>query len=535
MKKSELNKTKDYHELMTFGKEYFIRFKIKSSFNFVDVVHDIIVKFPDLGLEQQKELFTGFYNNEKKLTHRIGMCERDMDRERISVRDTQREFLKSDKNRLKHNKANKIWHHDERIDNHEWAHLRDVANADYQKGRYNNEEAYRLKKNEKDRLYYAAHHPKPTDDNRDSGNSATSVNTLCRGVNVITPNKLSNKLNFIKMSNSKNETSPEKGNQVSSSAANGKREGKSVAQSNAANHKGVFQYGLLWLFVSVLLFIGRNFMKTRTVYALRNILNESRPKGWTKERISFLWFKKLIVKNVYIPFNLNRVLDASKATGALFSMARMNKFQYRNFVYMLMAMPTPENVITGIIGKIAVANRAIRAKEIIDACAVSTWVTILPADIVIYRGHLATFVAAIDAPKKAAWKIVMKDLKILLSAFQLAANNDQPNAISILESGSFKIKQVGGKKSQVFDLTDGAASGTVNLIGEAGNPKKKHLHDWFISLDGGLTWTRLQPTINSETLAIDLPVGKDVWFAHQIIDKNGIVPLSYAKKNIIVK
>src|ERR1035437_7799638 len=223
------------------------------------------------------------------------------------------------------------------------------------------------------------------------------------------------------MKNSSSAASPQKGNPGSQSAM-GNQGGKGVATGNDTNQKGVFQYALIRLLVAKLLFIAGRFMKAQQVQALQHLVNQTRPKGWTKEKFSFSWFKNLLIKHVYSPFNLNKVLDASKATGALFNMQRMNKFQYRNFLYMLMAMPTPENVITGIIGKIAVANRAIRTKEIIDACAVSTWVIILPADILIYRGHLAAFEVAIGAPKKAAWKIVYKDEKTLLSAFQLAAN-----------------------------------------------------------------------------------------------------------------
>src|ERR1035437_5389027 len=249
MKKSELNRTKDYHELIAFGNDYFIRFKIKSSFEAIEVVHNIIAKYPDLELEKQKELFTKFYNKEKKLTDRIGMCERDMDRERISIRDTQREYLKNDKNRLKHNKANKIWHHDERSGNYKWAHKRDVDNAGYQKIKYWDNEVFRLNKNKRDRLYYAAHHPKPIDNNENTGNSATSVNTLYRGVNVISPNKFLNNLILIFMSNSKNVASPEKrGNQNGSKAANGKKNvGKGAAKSNGADKKGAINYFFLRL------------------------------------------------------------------------------------------------------------------------------------------------------------------------------------------------------------------------------------------------------------------------------------------------
>jgi hypothetical protein len=318
------------------------------------------------------------------------------------------------------------------------------------------------------------------------------------------------------MSSSRNVASPEKGNQNGSKAANGRKNvGKGAATSNGANKKGVLKYFCLRLLVGLVMFLGGKLMSRLTKKGLRNMLNDSRPVAWTNEKISFSWFKKLIINVVYLPFNLNKVLDESKATGALFDMKRMNRIQYRNFLYMLMAVPTPENVITGIIGKIAVANRAIRAKEIIDACAVSTWVTIAPADILIYRGHLAAFETAIDAPKKAAWKIVMKDLKILLSTFQLAANNDQPNAISILESGSFKIKGIGKKQRQVFGLKNGIDPGTIDLTGNT--TKGRCLHDWWISLDNGLTWTRMAPTLDSTTQETGLKVGANVGFRHQLI------------------
>ena len=192
-----------------------------------------------------------------------------------------------------------------------------------------------------------------------------------------------------------------------------------------------------------------------------------------------------------------------------------------------MAMPTPENVITGIIGKIAVANRAVRALEIIDACAISTLCPILPADILIYRGHLTTFTTAIGPAKKAAWKIVVLDQKILLAAFQLKANSDQPNAITILESGSFKIKGVSKRQKQVFGVTNGVDSGTVDLIGNTVT-KVKCLHDWWISLDNGLTWTRMAPTHDAKTQATGLTVGAKVGFGHQcIVNKGDNPPLEY--------
>ena len=188
--------------------------------------------------------------------------------------------------------------------------------------------------------------------------------------------------------------------------------------------------------------------------------------------------------------------------------------------FVMMAVPTPENVITGIIGKIKTVNRGTRAKEIIDACALSTTPAILPATIVTYRAHLATFTAAVGAAKKAAWKIVYNDLKALLFAFQVAGNADQPNCITILEGGKFRIKGVGSKQKQVFGLTNGVDSGTVDLIGNTIN-KGARLHDWWISLDLGVTWTRMDPTLDSFCSMTDLTVGATVGFGHQLIVGKG--------------
>ncbi len=187
--------------------------------------------------------------------------------------------------------------------------------------------------------------------------------------------------------------------------------------------------------------------------------------------------------------------------------------------FVMMAVPTPENVITGIIGKIKTVNRGTRAKEIIDACALSTTPAVLPATIVTYRAHLATFTAAVGAAKKAAWKTVYNDLKALLFAFQIAGNADQPNCITILEGGKFRIKGVSSRQKQVFELKHGVDSGTIDLIGDT--IKKRCLHDWWISHDLGLTYVRLDPTNESETQVTGLTKGLTIYFRHQYITPRG--------------
>jgi hypothetical protein len=187
--------------------------------------------------------------------------------------------------------------------------------------------------------------------------------------------------------------------------------------------------------------------------------------------------------------------------------------------YVMMSMPTPENIITGIIGAIKTPNRFARATEIIDACALTTVPTIPPANIILYRAHVATFNTAIGSAKKAAWKIVYADLKVLLFTFQIAANADQPNSITILESGSFKIKGIGKKQKQVFSLTNGVAGGTIDLVGNV--TKGRCFHVWYISYDGGKTYVIFDTTFESVIQKEGLTVGQTIYFQHQYITPRG--------------
>ncbi|MEI6815310.1 MAG: hypothetical protein WCL14_01775 [Bacteroidota bacterium] len=183
----------------------------------------------------------------------------------------------------------------------------------------------------------------------------------------------------------------------------------------------------------------------------------------------------------------------------------------------LLAVPTPENVITGLLGiPKAMKSRDERAKEIIDACATNSWETILPANTILYRANLALFTAApTAAARKATWKVVYLNMKTLLSVFQLGANANQPNAILILESGTFKIKGVSKRQKQVFTVSNTEVSGTILMVGPAGS--RNSCHDWHISIDGGLTYKREQPTKDSDTSAVGLVVGMKVYFRHQLI------------------
>ena len=304
---------------------------------------------------------------------------------------------------------------------------------------------------------------------------------------------------------------------------------KNVSQGKDKKTKtklGALQFIIVWFFASLLLMVVGGILPAKLVRQIKAYIVAARPdfmKGMWKKMVSFFQIKKHLRRMIHIPFNRWNVLESVSNQRLLLSTNQMTESVFRKFsrIFLLMAVPTPENVITGIIGTIKKANRYDRALEIINACAISTYVTIAPADITIYRGHLTTFNAVGTASQKQSrWLIVYDDLKILLSTFQLAATANQSESINILESGKFKIKGKGGKGKQVFSLTNGVDSGTVDLTGNTVN-KGARLHDWWISMDLGVTWTRMAPTLDSTCQATGLPVGKSVGFRHQLIVAKG--------------
>jgi hypothetical protein len=291
----------------------------------------------------------------------------------------------------------------------------------------------------------------------------------------------------------------------------------------------------LVMLISLFLFVAKNDASNKLINFLQAYRNTLRGKNKTIKKSFFARGIRFFMNRVTLTRAAVSDYWARGKEGAFFNRDEMGSEGFNNFAVIMMATPTPENAIIGILGDIPVMGlRWQWAKDFIDPCAISTWVAIDPLVITADRLLLSAFNTAIGSNKKAKWVPLYAALQSLLADFQGIANTDKPNAIVILESGNFKIKGMGGKKPQVFNLFDGAASGTVRLVGEAGG-KKKTCHDWFISFDKGMTWTRLQPTINSETLATGLPVGETIWFAHQIINKNGVVADSYNKKSIVVK
>ena len=172
------------------------------------------------------------------------------------------------------------------------------------------------------------------------------------------------------------------------------------------------------------------------------------------------------------------------------------------------------------------------AGDIITASKGSTYVTVPPANLSAADKALTAFSNAdTSAERTAALRPLRQALQAIMFYFQSAANADPANAISIVESGGFKVKKIVPRQKGDFTLSNGLNSGTVDLNAEGAGPHT--CHNWMYSADGN-TFTRLLPTVNAHTHMDGLTLGQYAYFTHEIINKDGGQGVSGVEK-IMVK
>ncbi len=185
----------------------------------------------------------------------------------------------------------------------------------------------------------------------------------------------------------------------------------------------------------------------------------------------------------------------------------------------LMTMPTPIHSVTGTLDlPRGNADRGVRAKEILTGCTSNAYVTVAGPEMTAMQGRWALYNSANTSNRKARWRAVKNDLEDLMGRFQTKANSDPANAIEILRSGKFGIKNVNPRQNQYFHAENTAVSGTVEIFAEGGG--EHTCHDWMFSPDNE-TWERMVPTMAGYTTKSGLTRLTTVYFKHQIISKNG--------------
>lgn len=164
-------------------------------------------------------------------------------------------------------------------------------------------------------------------------------------------------------------------------------------------------------------------------------------------------------------------------------------------------------------------KQAEHAGKVIDASKASTYVKVPPANIDTANEALATFRnAATPAARNAALRPLRQSLQAIMFLFQTAANADPANAISIVESGGFKVKAIALNQKHSFELSYGVNSGTINLDAEGAG--QHACHDWRYSADGK-TFAHMAPTVNAHTHIDGLTPGQYAYFTHEVVTKDG--------------
>ncbi len=184
-------------------------------------------------------------------------------------------------------------------------------------------------------------------------------------------------------------------------------------------------------------------------------------------------------------------------------------------VIVLMSMPTPIHAVTAVLDMPTDYNgRKDRAAEIIAKCTDNHYVTIAPDVIDAAEVKLATYVAATTAAEKnAAYPPVHNACKSLMSMFQNAANDDIANAIVIIESGSFKVKNIVINQKHEFAAANGLTSGDITITAEGGPVGS--VHNWNYSHDG-VTWIKMDGTHYAHTHKDGFTPGSTAYFTHNL-------------------
>ncbi|MEO8147545.1 MAG: hypothetical protein ABI723_07910 [Bacteroidia bacterium] len=194
---------------------------------------------------------------------------------------------------------------------------------------------------------------------------------------------------------------------------------------------------------------------------------------------------------------------------------QQNSKTHPRYVIILMSMPTPIHAVTAVLDMPGDYNgRRDRAAEVILGCTANAYVTISAPVIATANANLAAYIASISGPVRDVNYVPLHNgLKSFMSLFQNAANADIANAIVIIESGGFRVKQMTINQKHEFKAEHGLMPGDVSLTAEGGPAHS--VHNWNYSPDG-IAWTRLRGTSAAHTHLDGLAIGDEAYFTHEL-------------------
>ncbi len=185
-------------------------------------------------------------------------------------------------------------------------------------------------------------------------------------------------------------------------------------------------------------------------------------------------------------------------------------------VIILMSMPAPIHAVTAVMDMPHdYHGRVDRITEIFTKCTDNHYVPIAPHTIDEGYVKLATYVAAATAAEKnAAFPPVHNVCKSYMNLFQNAGNDDIANAIVIIESGGFKVKEMSIPQKHSFKAVNGAITGDTDLYAQ-GAPAGS-THNWKWATDG-INYLWLRGTSDAHTHHVTgLAQGSTVYYIHEL-------------------
>jgi hypothetical protein len=84
----------------------------------------------------------------------------------------------------------------------------------------------------------------------------------------------------------------------------------------------------------------------------------------------------------------------------------------------------------------------------------------------------------------------------------------------------FHVQRVGSRNKQDFKVTDGKVSCSAKLTAKA-IPTKRSFHEWADSIDKGITWRYIEPTVKASRTCSGYERGQFVMFRHRAFTTKG--------------
>jgi hypothetical protein len=120
-----------------------------------------------------------------------------------------------------------------------------------------------------------------------------------------------------------------------------------------------------------------------------------------------------------------------------------------------------------------------------------------------------------------AQKVIVYGDMVQLKVFVQCVADAHPldMAAGIIVSSGMSVKRSSGHGKPDFEVKLGPVPGSVHLYARA--PKTRAAYDWAYSIDG-LTWIRVDTTVNADTIIPNLALRTRYFFRYRIVTKEGV-------------